>query len=400
MGTFNGKSGSDFLKGSTSADKILGFSGNDSLFGFSGDDVIDGGDGNDTVDGGDGNDKLAGGNGNDRLLGGNGNDVLSDFSGTDLFSGGAGYDTLDYSGMKTGRGVDVYLTLGIGGRDASGDTYSGIENVTGTQFQDFLWGASTNNVLNGGAGNDFMRGFAGNDTFLGGAGNDEMYGDDGYDLFRPGYGQDIIDGGASSDWMDFTDIGSKIVVDFNKNTFSGPLQKWGSADGDQVYNVEGLRATNFDDNIDLNGAAGWMSFTTVDGGKGNDTLSGASTFFGGMGEDTVRLTAGKAQWVVLQRDMGIDKIVNFDTADGDKLAVSRSQFGLKTDTSGNTIFNWVDTTDAPHALTIGPAFIYETTTQILWFDADGTASKSAPIALAGFYSPANAVTASDLVFIG
>ena len=73
-------------------------------------------------------------------------------------------------------------------------------------------------------------------------------------------------------------------------------------------------------------------------------------------------------------------------------------FGLKTDTNGKTIYKWVDTTDAPRAFVAGPAFIYEKTTQIVWFDADGTATNAAPVAIAGFYNPANNLLATDLIF--
>lgn len=398
MATVTGKTGNDFLRGTSSADKMMGLAGNDSLLGFAGNDLLDGAEGNDTLDGGDGNDKLIGGTGNDKLLGGNGNDILADTSGLDIFSGGAGFDTLDYSGLTVGRGVDVFLSLGIGGRDALGDTYSSIENVTGTKFQDFLWGNGVANTLNGGDGNDFLRGFDGYDTLIGGNGNDEMYGDGGGDTFRPGFGEDILDGGALFDWADYRDMTSGMSADFVKGKFSGPLAAWGEPDGDQVYNVEGLRGTNYDDTLILNGSPPGMSFNTLDGAAGNDILVGARTFMGGLGQDTIRLEAGLAQTVVLQNDMGYDKVTNFSTADGDKLSISRAMFGLKTDTNGKTIYKWVDTTDAPRAFVAGPAFIYEKTTQIVWFDADGTATNAAPVAIAGFYNPANNLLATDLIF--
>ena len=105
------------------------------------------------------------------------------------------------------------------------------------------------------------------------------------------------------------------------------------------------------------------------------------------------MTNGRAEQVILQNDMGYDKVTFFDTAGGDRLVVSRSAFGL----TGSAA--WVDTTDSPEALVAGPAFIYESSTQILWFDHDGAGDIEAPIAVAGFYGlTSGAPTATDLIF--
>jgi Ca2+-binding RTX toxin-like protein len=399
-----GRSVADTIIGTALADQILALDGNDNVRAGGGDDVIVGGNGNDALYGELGNDVVDGGLGNDYIDGGEGNDTLMDSGGIDTFVGGAGFDTIDYSGTQVGRGVDVFLTLGIGGRDAAGDKFTGIENATGSKFQDFLWGNNADNVLDGREGNDFLRGFDGNDTLIGGNGNDEFYGDAGLDIFRPGSGQDIIVGGSNWDTVDMTGETGGMIVDFGKQLFAGSLQEWGKPDGDQI-DAEYLIATNLDDSINLNGQVGW-NFIGLNGADGNDVLSGALLYFGGNGEDTIRLN-GRAETVGLQLNAGYDKITAFDHAGGDLLRVSKAAFGLATDPNGNAIFNWVDTTDAPHALAGGPTFIYEKTTQILWFDADGTGNTSAPIALAGFYSLPNdpttgmpvAPTASDLVFV-
>ena len=413
MRTITGKARADFIRGGAFDEQISGLGGNDIIFAGGGNDTVSGGTGNDTIHGdagndslkgdsgndnlyGDaGNDTLAGGVGNDMLYGGTGNDVLSDTSGFDLFNGGAGVDMVDYSGLAKTRGVDVHLNLGIGGRDAAGDHYVGIEGATGTNSQDFLWGDGANNTLIGLGGNDFLRGFDGADVLNGGDGNDELYADGGNDILMIGSGDDIADGGAGFDWLDFSAEKSALDIDVGAGTFGGPLQPWGPKGGDQVYNVEGLRGTAFDDVLKL---AGGFSFQVLDGGDGDDILSGAQTYYGGMGEDHIRLAPGTAESVALQLDKGYDHIVFFSTADGDKLQVSMSEFGLS-GTTANPVYNWVNTTDAQVALTTGPAFIYEATTGLLWFDADGTSTAHAPVALAGFYGAANVPTQADLLFV-
>lgn len=358
-----GTSTANTIRGLSVAEEILGLAGNDQLYGGGGDDLVNGGSGNDV------------------LVGDDGNDVLIDSDGIDSFTGGAGFDTIDYSGT-TDRGVDVFLSLGIGGRSALGDTYNSMENVTGTKFQDFLWGNAENNVLDGGDGNDFLRGFDGADTLIGGRGNDELYGDAGGDVFRPGSGQDIVIGGAGTDWVDMSGETNGMKVNFGTNTFSGSLSVWGTTEGDQLY-VEGLTATNFDDDINLNGQVGW-SFTIVNGADGNDTLEGAQSYLGGQGEDSIRLSSARAEYIHLQNDMGYDKITSFNSANGDRLVVNKAMFGL--DSNATPVFQWVDNLDEPRATTTQASFIYEKSTQILWFDGDGTNTAKAPIAIAGFYS--------------
>ena len=56
--------------------------------------------------------------------------------------------------------------------DAAGDTYTTIENLTGSAFADTLIAANGANTLDGGAGNDVLIGGAGADALIGGTGTD------------------------------------------------------------------------------------------------------------------------------------------------------------------------------------------------------------------------------------
>src|SRR6185295_2684485 len=81
--------------------------------------------------------------------------------GGDTLIGGGGFDWADYSGGTTAVTVNL-LSGGVGG-EAQGDTYSQIEGVIGTNFNDVLTGNTGRNFLRGGAGADSLNGGAGAD---------------------------------------------------------------------------------------------------------------------------------------------------------------------------------------------------------------------------------------------
>ena len=70
-----------------------------------------------------------------------------------------------------------------------------VENVTGTDRDDYLQGSDANEEFRGGAGNDILRGGGGVDTLHGGVGNDWLNGDAGDDALHGGEGDDWLIGG-------------------------------------------------------------------------------------------------------------------------------------------------------------------------------------------------------------
>ena len=129
--------------------------------------------GNDGADVGSGftaADELSGGLGADDLTGLGGNDVIEGGAGGDAMSGGSGNDTLSYK--DSALRVTVSLTGTASGGDAAGDTFSGFENLRGSDFNDKLTGTNAVNILEGGLGNDILRGSGGGDQLLGGGGTD------------------------------------------------------------------------------------------------------------------------------------------------------------------------------------------------------------------------------------
>ncbi len=209
----------------TSIENLIGSTFGDQLLGNASVNAISGGDGNDTLSGGAGGDKLSGGAGTDTasysgaaqgltgsladvsvnsgdakgdsyssienlagsafadklfgnssanvLSGGDGNDTLTGGGGADALKGGSGSDTASYAGAAAGVVANL-VDASVNSGDAEGDSYSSIENLTGTSFADTLTGSTASNILMSGSGNDILTG---------GGGADRLYGQGGTDTF-------------------------------------------------------------------------------------------------------------------------------------------------------------------------------------------------------------------------
>jgi Ca2+-binding RTX toxin-like protein len=196
----NGDFGDDLLSGGNGGDTLIGGAGSDTasyqfsnagvtinlksgtasgghaegdslssienLIGSQFDDVLSGSGAKNTLNGGAGDDTLFGGNAADKLI------------------GSAGFDTVSYRYSHAGVIVDLKNNTATGGH-AQGDTFSGIEKIIGSQFDDGLFGNGANNSLNGGAGDDVLRGGAGNDWLVGGEGKDTF-------VYKNSYGFDVV----------------------------------------------------------------------------------------------------------------------------------------------------------------------------------------------------------------
>lgn len=120
------------------------------------------------------------------VYGGNGADTFIGNAGlADIFDGGSdsSRDTLDFRGQGAAL-VALDQNFGNGG-SAAGDTYTGFENIYGSnQGGDVLRGNGSANTLFGFGTDDQIAGAGGDDVIRGGTGTDTLSGGNGNDIFR------------------------------------------------------------------------------------------------------------------------------------------------------------------------------------------------------------------------
>jgi Ca2+-binding RTX toxin-like protein len=192
--------------GNSLGNVITGNAANNTLAGSAGNDVLAGLQGNDRLYGESDADTLSGGDGNDTLYGADGNDVLRGGQGVDALSGSIGYDTVSYADAEIGASADLEASS-VNSGAAAGDTFSSIENLTGTAFADTLSGNQTGNILDGGDGDDHLYGRDGSDSIRGDAGSDFIDG---------GARKDILIGGNGADTFYFASLAEAgdTIADF------------------------------------------------------------------------------------------------------------------------------------------------------------------------------------------
>lgn len=237
--------------------------------GGGGNDTITGGDGSDTLRGGDGNDTVNGGRGNDKLFGGAGDDtfVWNPGDGSDLVEGQDGSDTMVFNGANLAEEIDI---------EANGSRVR-LSRDIGNVTMD-LNGVETIGVNARGSADILTVGD------LTGTGATKVA----LDLGENGAGdgaadQVIINGTADTDQINV--VGS-----------NGSLSVVGLTAQVDISNAEGandvltIKGGAGDDTINASGLAAGVIGLTVDGGAGNDAITGSQgndALFGGDGNDTV-----------------------------------------------------------------------------------------------------------------
>jgi len=323
IATIRAGAGNDTIIGTYGNETILGEDGNDFIQGGSGADVLNGGIGTDTVsyagswnvltinlatntvDGGDatgdtitGFENVIGSDYNDSITGSSGANVMTGGAGDDVMSGGGGNDTFrigvgsGVDAISGGTGTDTVLFVEDNAvlmlssfASVEAINASGVSNATiaGTELNNtFNFSAVTmTNVAGifGLAGNDTVTGSAGADIVIGGDGNDILSGGNGDDIFRyedSDEGFDNLNGGGGTDTVEATASGVTIGLS--------------AVSGIEIFNGYGdtillgsTTANTFNfTTVTLNGIA------SIDGGGGNDTITGTASYdiiYGGSGAD-------------------------------------------------------------------------------------------------------------------
>ena len=262
-------------------------------------------------------DVLTGDSQDNEIVGGAGNDTLIGGAGDDTLTGGADTNTVSYADANAGVTVDLSIVGAAQDTGGAGmDTLSGIQNVTGSDYDDTLSGDGGANVLVGGAGTDTVS-YAdvaagmGNEIFvnlgtivaqdtvgdgtdtlsefeniIGSDNDDTLTGDGGDNVIVGGLGNDILTGGGGIDTVSYAGAAARVWVDLvagtgttdtNNNDVEDPGAPMNPDEQDALTDIDNIIGSGFDDVL-----SGDAQANAISGGAGADTLSG------GGGDDTLQ----------------------------------------------------------------------------------------------------------------
>lgn len=195
-----------------------------------------------------------------------------------MIDGGAGFDAVDYS--LAGATIVVALDGSQPSSGAAtGDEFTGIERIIGTNFDDTVIGNHLANMIEGNPGNDVIWGNSGSDWLV------------------PGAGNDTVQGGPGTDMVSYVDS----ALGINANLVTGTVTTGGFTD--TLTSIESLTGSIFGDYIQGNNADNRLrGLGDYDWMVGS---GGADTFDGGTGRDMVSYVgAGAAVTVDLGQGVG------------------------------------------------------------------------------------------------
>lgn len=194
-------------------------------------------------------------------------------------------------------------------------------------------GGGVNDVVADGPGDSLLHGYSGDDTLDGGGGADTVAGDDGNDYLRGGDGGDSLLGGEGRD-----DINGNAG---NDQASGGAGDDWvvGGRDDDQLTGDSGddiVLGNLGDDTLDGGEGAdqvrGGQGDDVVRGGAGDDFVSGdrgADTLIGGAGADLFHSFRGA----------GIDRVLDFNWAEGDRVLLDPGTTYGVSQVGGDTVID-------------------------------------------------------------
>ena len=264
--------------------------------------------------------------------------------------------------------------------------------IRGTVAAFESFGATTTDLIrNQGEmiGNILLGG--GNDTYDGRGGSTDgtVFGGDGNDTFRPGSGIEVFDGGAGIDTLDFrSTAGVRVYLDG-----SGP--NTGTAAADEYTAIETVLGSATGNDF----LAGDSGNNILRGLGGVDTLSGGSgidNLGGGVGIDRLTGGLGNDGFVFQTLSECGDVITDFRNLVGDNDAVRIGAAGFGGGLLVGALAAAQFQTRADNlAQDSNDRFIFRTTDQTLWFDANGNVAGA--LTLVADMQTGAVVTAADIL---
>ncbi len=231
--------------------------------------------------------------------------VSRDTSGNLLVNGGA---VNILGGVATVQNTSQVLVMGADGNDTislndsngplpKATLYGGNGNdvLIGSSAPDILFGQGGNDTLEGKGGNDSLFGGANNDTLVGGDADDQVFGESGNDrlIWNPGDDTDLNEGGADTDTIE---VNGGNAADTFIATANGTRVRFDRVSPApfslDIGTSESLvvNANGGDDVFTANGNLAALIKLTVDGGAGNDQITGSNgddLLLGGDGNDVI-----------------------------------------------------------------------------------------------------------------
>jgi RTX calcium-binding nonapeptide repeat (4 copies) len=303
----NGLGGDDFINATGLAATAM----NLTFDGGAGNDTLAGGAGIDTFFGGAGNDIVAGRQGNDTAFLESGNDTFfwNPGDGSDLVEGGTDFDVLGFRGADVNENIDISANGGRASffRDVANITMD-LNDVERIEFGAI--GGSDNVTVNDLSGTDVLRVAVDLAGTLGGSAADGQLdwvtvigsnGNDQISVFNQG-GLVIVNGLAAQSTVDHADTTDQLTVHGSGGT----------------------------DTIDASALTLNVMALTLNGGAGNDTLTGsagADRFLFTLGNDTITNFSHAQSDVVEVRGMGVTNFAQLQTLMVDNGAATTINFG-------------------------------------------------------------------------
>ncbi len=329
-------------------------------------------------------DSIAGGTGTDTLIGGAGNDTYRVGPGDQVVEApGEGSDTIIATQAWALPAHVEALVLA----EAAGNA-----NGWGNALDNLLAGNGGANLLDGGAGQDTLTGGDGADTLHGSGGDDVLTGEAGQDVLVGGQGADRLFGGDGADiiiseadgrstgtlLLDAGEVAPRVIALADIGTTAdhmdggGGYDRWGAGSIGMLLDLRALPGAMLGME-DFSGSSGsdvlllaaGQQAATVNGGAGDDTLSGTGSGDWIYGSDGNDLVAGQGGGDSLYGVAGADTVIGgagmdlIDGGDGDDLLIGGDGSdtlygGLGADTvQGGAGGDWLEGGDGADSLEAG-----------------------------------------------